>query len=507
MPNIQKDQVFSLIKSLSKSEKRNFKLYSNRIQSESGLKFVQLFEAMDKIPHYDEKLLLQKLPNVKKSQLANLKRHLYGQILTSLRLIYINKNIDIQIREQLDFARILYGKGLYMQSLKLLDRIKKIAEDHHQDILHLEILEFEKMIEARHITRSRMIANKMENLLESSIRRSTVTYRNNFLSNLNIQIQGWYIQFGHARTPEETIEFEGFYQSLLPDSIDLEEMTFFEKVNYFQAKFWYYYILLDFKEAQTYTHYWFDIFQKNPQMQRKDPMLYSRGLYYLLILHFILREKDEFKNNLWVFEAFVQSEKNTWNMNTRMTGFVYLSLSQLNWCLLDEKYAEVTQLVPSIIKDMKIYLPFMDSHRVHLIYYKIAGLYFLQKKYNDALEYINKVVIVPIDYLRNDLEINARLLHILCNYELNNFDLIQDYLLPALEKSILKAKDSGNMQKAMVALVKKLIRQNTFLQKKIIEGFYLNFPILSNDNYAVKELAYFDVQKWLNLHLHHPITK
>lgn len=506
MPNIQKDQVFSLIKSLSKSEKRNFKLYSNRIQSESGLKFVQLFEAMDKIPHYDEKLLLQKLSNINKSQLANLKRHLYGQILTSLRLIYIDKNIDIQIREQLDFARILYGKGLYMQSLKLLDRIKKIAEDHHQDILHLEILEFEKMIEARHITRSRMIANKMENLLESSIHRSTVTYRNNFLSNLNIQIQGWYIQYGHVRSSEEHKKFEAFYQSLLPDSIDLEEMTFFEKVNYFQAKFWYYYILLDFKEAQTYTHYWFEIFQKNPQMQRKDPMLYSRGLYYLLILQFMLKEKDKFQKHLLVFEEFVQSEKTTWNMNTKMTGFVYLTLSQLNWCFLNERCDEVTQIVPSIIKDMKGYLPFMDSHRVHLIYYKIAGLYFLQRKYNEALEYINKVVIVPMDYLRNDLEINARLLHLLCNYELNNFDLIQDYLLPALEKSILKAKDSGHAQKAMVILMKKLIRQNTFLQKKIIEDFSLNFPTIADDPYAVKELAYFEVPKWLQLHSIQVIT-
>jgi tetratricopeptide (TPR) repeat protein len=155
---------------------------------------------------------------------------------------------------------------------------------------------------------------------------------------------------------------------------------------------------------------------------------------------------------------------------------------------------------------MKVYLPFMDSHRVHLIYYKIAGLYFIQKKFNEALEYINKVVIIPIDYLRNDLEINARLLHILCNYELNNFDLINDYLLPALEKSILKAKDSGNVQKAMVHLLKKLIRQNTFLQKKSIEDFYLNFPNISNDPYAIKEIAYFDVPKWLQLHLNFPIT-
>ncbi|MEY2904135.1 MAG: hypothetical protein RJA52_151, partial [Bacteroidota bacterium] len=120
MSNSYKDQVFSLVKSLSKSEKRNFKLYVNRLQSDSEIKFVRLFELMDKMTQYDEKIIIQKIPGVTKLQLPNLKRHLYGQILTSLRLIYINKNIDIQIREQLDFARILYGKGLYMQSLKML---------------------------------------------------------------------------------------------------------------------------------------------------------------------------------------------------------------------------------------------------------------------------------------------------------------------------------------------------------------------------------------------------
>ena len=40
-------------------------------------------------------------------------------------------------REQLDFARILYGKGMYMQALKILERIKQTALEHQQDILHL----------------------------------------------------------------------------------------------------------------------------------------------------------------------------------------------------------------------------------------------------------------------------------------------------------------------------------------------------------------------------------
>ena len=196
----QDDQLITLIKSLSKSEKRNFKLYVNRIQSNNDVKFVQLFDVLDKMPTYDDAIVLKKIAGIKKSQLPNLKRHLYKQILISLRLIHIQKNVDIQIREQIDFARILYGKGLYLQSLKLLDRIRTTAEDHHQDILLLEILEFQKLIEERHITRSRTVKNKVENLMEESYKRSKVINNSCRLSNLKIEIHGFYIQYGHART-------------------------------------------------------------------------------------------------------------------------------------------------------------------------------------------------------------------------------------------------------------------------------------------------------------------
>ena len=60
----------------------------------------------------------EKTPAIKKQQLSNSKAHLYRQILASLRLIKHEDNIDIQLHEQMDYARILYNKGLYLQSLK-----------------------------------------------------------------------------------------------------------------------------------------------------------------------------------------------------------------------------------------------------------------------------------------------------------------------------------------------------------------------------------------------------
>ncbi|MEI9912324.1 MAG: hypothetical protein WDO71_23315 [Bacteroidota bacterium] len=80
---------------------------------------------MDKLHDYDEKPLLKKLPGTEKRQLYNLKTHLYKQILASLRLLKSADSIDLQLNEQFDYAHILYKKGLFMQSLKILDKAKK----------------------------------------------------------------------------------------------------------------------------------------------------------------------------------------------------------------------------------------------------------------------------------------------------------------------------------------------------------------------------------------------
>src|ERR1700730_525763 len=112
MPNRSADSVFQLIKSLEKSEKRNFKLYVKRNSNTDDLKMTRLFDALDKMNAYDEEQLLKKNKWIKKQQLSNMKAHLYKQLLSSLRLISDESNIDIQLHEQLDYALILYNKGL-----------------------------------------------------------------------------------------------------------------------------------------------------------------------------------------------------------------------------------------------------------------------------------------------------------------------------------------------------------------------------------------------------------
>ena len=104
MRNFQKESLFQLIKSLSKSEKRQFKLYVNRLQSNLDTKFIALFKLLDKMNFYDEQKILQS-KIVKREQLSNLKSHLYKQILINLRLSASAKNKRLQLRNNFKWKK------------------------------------------------------------------------------------------------------------------------------------------------------------------------------------------------------------------------------------------------------------------------------------------------------------------------------------------------------------------------------------------------------------------
>ena len=70
----------------------------------------------------DEKLLLKKLAGIEKPQLSNLKTHLYRQVLASLRLQKRTENLDLELNEQLDYARS--SAGDYAASLQALAALK-----------------------------------------------------------------------------------------------------------------------------------------------------------------------------------------------------------------------------------------------------------------------------------------------------------------------------------------------------------------------------------------------
>ena len=200
MTKPQKDNLFVLIRSLTKSEKRQFKLYIGRLGVNEDSKFLLLFKILEKLKVYDERAILKE-GFVKKQQLSNLKAHLYKQILISLRLNPSHQNLRIQLREQLDFATILYHKGLYKQSLKILDKAKSLAISNQEKNIAYEIVELEKVVESQYITRS--LSSRADELTLQAKSLSSQNLIASKLSNLSLQLYGLFLKTGYVKNDAE----------------------------------------------------------------------------------------------------------------------------------------------------------------------------------------------------------------------------------------------------------------------------------------------------------------
>lgn len=497
MPTPIKHQVYRLIKSLTKAEKRNFKLFATRAGATTDNKFIRLFDAIDKSTTPDDDTLLKRV-GITSSKLSNLKRHLYQQVLTSLRLIHISKEIDIELREQIDFTRILYGKGHFLDALRLLERAKDIAVKHNQDLLHLEILEFQKMIEARHVTLSRQVSNKMDLLLQESDECNESVVNTSKIFSLNIQLHGLYIEHGHSRTEAEQLDNQNFWVQAQKEIVSKgpSDYTFNQKVNRFQASMWFHYIQLNFSAALEDALEATTCFALEKRMTVKDPDLYLRCLYYVIMFGYLNGQETTVRRNLAHMERFLNSENILLNQNTQHIGDVYRNLSKFNLLFMTAEYKEAYNFGRKLQAKYKAGKFVPNSHRWALFLYKCAASCFLTQYYDEALDYLNEIINMRSGIFREDLLINTRLLHALCNFELTNYTLV-DYNLSSVNRLLNKSEETAEVHRITVTGLRRLLKVPAAEREEVYEKMRNEITAVAEQPFEQKALAYLDLNWWL----------
>lgn len=486
------DILFQLIHSLEKSEKRHFKLYIKRNSAKEDLKIVQLFDALDKMQEYDEKLLLKKLPGTEKPQLSNLKTHLYREVLASLRLLKRAENLELELNEQLDYARILYYKGLYIQSLKILDKVKEAAITYHQDSILIQVISLEKKIETLHITRS--LQDKADHLaveaLEVHNRRKMITQ----LSNLALQLYSWYVKHGHARNEKDEMGVKEFFYSHLPEEAN-KQTGFYERLYLYQSYGWYAFIRQDFIQYYRYAQKWVNLFKEHPEMVNVETGHYIKGMHNLLNAHFDLRNHQQFDKVLEDLENFAPSHVVQHHDNFRIQVFVYIQQAKINRHFMRGTFKEGLPLIPHLEQKMAEYALFLDKHRVLVFNYKIASLYFGSGDYNTAIDYVQRIINEPID-LRSDLQCYARLMHLLAHYELGNFELMEP-LTKSVFRFMAKMENLTVIEEEMFKFLRNSLQFSRHRVRQELEIFLQKIKHLEKNRFETRSFAYLDIISWV----------
>lgn len=497
MPISKTDPLIRLILSLSKAEKRNFKLYVKKIQQEGALKFLQLFDLLEKNNQTVEPVLLQKLELETKSQLSSVKRHLFQHVLTSLRLLYNNKSLDIRIRELTDFATILYRKNLYIEALQLLNKAKQLARKSHKDHLHLEIVEFEKRIESRHITRTS--TQRIYALTDEAQSRKKVISNVTDLSNLKLRLQRRFINQGHTKQEKDQQELILLFNNSLPANL-LNEPTFFERVYLNQSYFWLHYCMLDFDSCFTYAKKWVDLFKAEPEMINKDLEIYLRGLHYLLVIAFCRRDKDTFIKVFKDLEKCGQVLQIDWTQITE-TQYVFFKINaKLNYYLLLPNTDHPADTISQIVESLDQIQVRIDPHKMMILQYKIAHLYFRNGQTDKAIDILNQILNHPGKRLRDDLELYTRLSLIMAHYDQHN-DIVADYLLNTTQRFFQKLPELNQTPKLILQLLRKVMQLDPRRAREEMQSCMEQIESLAQNPYEKRAFVFLDIRPWLKSHI------
>ena len=497
MPKQRTDDLIQLIRSMTSAEKRHFRLFATRNQASEELLFLQVFDFFDKKNGSDEAALLKKIPALKKGQLANLKAHLLRQILTSLRLLSKNRNEDIQVREMIDYARALYDKGLYRQSLDWLARAREQALACQFIGLAIEALEFEKLIEAQYITRS--LEGRAVELSEQTHQLNTRLVRTSEFSNLSLQMYGLYLKRGFIRNRQDYQEVQVFFKGRLPE-IRFEELDFMGRVYYCQSHVWLYHICQEFAPCFRHAQRWVELFEQEPVMKTVHAPLYLKGLHNLLGTLFHSLSYERFVENLAALERFPETVDFAQNKNVEGLYHLYLYLHRINRHYLEGTFSEGVALIPELVRCIETNAYNWDAHRIMVFHYRIACLYFGNDDYAHAIDYLNKIINQKVIDYRADIQCFARILNLIAHYELGN-DTLVEYQIRSVYRFLLHIEDLQQVQREILHFLRRTpgMRRNDLLEE--FRQLHARLVPLQKDPFERRPFLYLDIISWLETKL------
>ncbi|MBF03740.1 MAG: hypothetical protein CMP76_10625 [Flavobacterium sp.] len=492
MANVSKDNLFILIKSLSRSEKRQFKLYANRLDVNVNAKFLLLFNLLDKMDSYNEEAILNS-KIVTKLQLSNLKAHLYKQILVSLRMNPVNQNNRILIREQLDFATILYHKGLYKQSLKILEKAKIAALENEEKNIAYEIVELEKVIESQYITRS--IVGRADELTTQAKKLSKENVIASKLSNLSLQLYSIMLKSGYAKSDAEMQEITLYFNKELPHCT-ITDLGFREKLWLYKAHLWYSFLIQDFLSCYKYAKKWVDLFYDNPKMIYLNPVWYIKGVTYLLECLYLIKHKTLFKETLDKLEETIALDAFPKNDNVSILSFLCIYNSKLNLHFIEGTFDQGLALIDPVLKKIKTDEDKIDEHHVMVFYYKIACMYFGVGNNIKCIEYLQKIIDNRNLSMREDLMCFARVLSLVAHYEAS-LDYKLELQLKSTYKFLIKMNDLHEVQREMIKFLRNLGSIYPHQLKGEFKKLHSRLKKYEDHPYERRAFLYLDIISWL----------
>ena len=494
MSKTNSNPLRSLISSLSKAEKRHFKLYSRRNFGDKDLKFLILFDLYDRENELDNSHLEKKLPGTKGSSLSNLKSHLYEQLLISLRLLHHN-DPSLRIDELISFSKVLYTKGLYFQSLGQLYKARIIAETYQDDLALYTINHMKRKIELFYVTESG--SERAENIVSTNKHLQTILKSSDDWSNLALMLYDYYLKYGHVKNQREFRKVAIYFKNET-SAIQQSEMSVRSKVYHHMAYTWFHFITQSFVLCYKHACAWIEEMRENPLLLKEEPIIYLKGLHNILSALFYSNKPKQFDVYYALLNEFIEEHSASFDFNTNVMANIYHYIAGLNHRFINGTFRNNEDFLAELESWLVLNDSYIDTNRIQVFHYKIACMHFGADEFKASIQVLNKIIHSDTKehHLRQDVQCFARILNLVAHYELGNAELVE-YQLKSTYRFLIKYGDLQEVQKLIINFIRKSVHMNGEEMTPHFIELRSNLIAIFEDPFERRPLLYLDLISWL----------
>lgn len=446
--NISND-LFQLVGSMTKQEKRYFKLHASFYSKEEGNSALKLYEIIDKGKAEDDATLASAVQHESFARyLPIVKKHLTEQILNSLTAYHTDKKATLDLRKILSHVEILFDKGLYNHCRKILARAEKKAMQTEKHLFMMEITYWKRLLLLRNVSSS--FETDIHDLYKQANHTMEVILSTNRYLELMDVTQAITVRYASHPHPADLRKLQEIADNpLLQD--ESMALSFDAKIAFRNIRGTY--MLLTGSNEQALYHYReaVRVWKEHPAMIAERPAQYRRYLINYLNSLASTRNDEEFAEIITSVKALSDSGtgfrinrlREVWNIEL----FYYLNNGRLDrgGTVIDEIRSNIRQHRSDIQPSALIPL-----------YYNCSVFYFLEGNHRMSLDYINTIMNETSIELKRDIQEFTRIFSLITHYELRNFDIL-DNMIRATQRFLRQKETLSDFETLVLRAIRSLL--------------------------------------------------
>lgn len=459
------DEIFQLVKAMSAREKLFFRKKYIQLIEDSDNNYLNLFNEIvrqaDSGEEYDESKV--KSGEYSGKFIKNLPFHknfLYNLLLNSLVFSGKDLKASYQVRNLMTQAEILSEKLLHEQSMKLIQKAKKVSADNDYHSLLYQIMNTEK-IEVRYTSTAEEAARKIEQLLDEQMelvelmKNAVEFYRLNEKVGIFLRIQG----SGKVRGKNTLDEFERIFDTPLLKNIE-SARSFLQKYIFHNLNLQYHLTKENFKDAHGHAKSAVELCENNLGKLQSKPDNYVFALSNLANTEIRVRKFAEFEQTMEKMGKLHEVFPETLSNSNKV--FIFYSMSVLRLSMYME--SSDTGRLKSLAEETKLKLPeFEEGITVYqriILYYFLSTANFMLENFENCLHWNGRIFNLGKTDLSEDYQCYARLIQLISFYELGYIDSLE-YALKSAYHFISRKKKVYKYESIIQKYLRKSFRITT----------------------------------------------